>query len=83
LLAAIAAGLIAVPPDAAQAQTWPARPVRIVVAFTAGGTTDILARSVGQQLTERLKQPFVIDNKPGAGGNIGTEIVALCARRLT
>ena len=49
--------------------------MRIVVAFTAGGTTDILARSVGQQLSERLKQPFVIENKPGAGGNIGTEAV--------
>ena len=57
------------------AQAYPAKPVRIVVAFTAGGTTDILARSVGQQLTERLKQPFLIDNKPGAGGNIGTELV--------
>ena len=56
-------------------QSWPDRPVRVVVAFTAGGTTDILARSVGQQLSERLKQQFVIDNKPGAGGNLGTEIV--------
>ena len=62
-------------PLSSHAQAYPAKPVRIVVAFTAGGTTDILARSVGQQLTERLKQPFVIDNKPGAGGNIGTEIV--------
>ena len=60
---------------AALAQSWPAKPVRAVVAFTAGGTTDILARSVGQQLAEKLKQPFVIDNKPGAGGNLGTEIV--------
>jgi tripartite-type tricarboxylate transporter receptor subunit TctC len=59
----------------AHAQAYPTRPVRIVVAFTAGGTTDILARSVGQQLSERLKQPFVIENKPGAGGNIGTEAV--------
>ena len=60
---------------AANAQAWPARPVRVVVAFTAGGTTDLLARSVGQQLLEKLKQPFVIDNKPGAGGNLGTESV--------
>lgn len=59
----------------AQAQAWPARPVRVVVAFTAGGTTDILARSVGQQLADRLKQPFLVDNRPGAGGNLGTEIV--------
>jgi len=57
------------------AQTWPAKPVRVVVAFTAGGTTDVLARKIGQQLTERLKQQFVIDNKPGAGGNLGTESV--------
>jgi tripartite-type tricarboxylate transporter receptor subunit TctC len=57
------------------AQAWPAKPVRVVVAFTAGGTTDILARGVGQQLTEKLKQPFVIDNRPGAGGNLGTELV--------
>jgi tripartite-type tricarboxylate transporter receptor subunit TctC len=59
----------------AQASAWPARSVRVIVAFTAGGTTDILARAVGQQLQERLKQPFVIENKPGAGGNTGTELV--------
>ena len=53
---------------------YPARPVRVVVAFTAGGTTDLIARSVGQQLADKLKQSFVIDNKPG-GGNIGTEFV--------
>ncbi len=59
----------------AHAQAWPTKPVRVVVAFTAGGTTDILARSIGQQLSERLKQTFLIDNKPGAGGNVGTELV--------
>lgn len=57
------------------AQAWPARPVKVVVAFTAGGTTDILARNVGQQLADRLKQSFVVENKPGAGGNTGTELV--------
>ena len=69
----VAAATLAV--SGAWGQSWPDRPVRVVVAFTAGGTTDILARSVGQQLSERLKQQFVIDNKPGAGGNLGTEMV--------
>jgi hypothetical protein len=58
---------------------YPNKPVRVVVAFTAGGTTDILARAVGQKLADRFKQPFVIDNKPGGGGNIGTELVARAA----
>jgi tripartite-type tricarboxylate transporter receptor subunit TctC len=62
-------------PIAVNAQSYPSRPVHVVVAFSAGGTTDVLARSVGQQLAERLKQPFIIDNKAGAGGNIGTEFV--------
>jgi len=57
------------------AQAWPTKPVRVVVAFTAGGTTDVLARKIGQQLSERLKQQFIVDNKPGAGGNLGTESV--------
>jgi len=68
---AAAAAIVAVP---AAAQTWPGKPVRVVVGFTAGGTTDILARNVSQRLGERFKQPFVVDNKPGAGGNLGTEI---------
>jgi tripartite-type tricarboxylate transporter receptor subunit TctC len=63
----------------ALAQAWPAKSVRVVVAFTAGGTTDILTRSVNQQLTEKLKQSFVVDNKPGAGGNLGTELVVRSA----
>src|SRR5258706_1995895 len=56
-------------------QAYPARPVKIVVAFTAGGTTDIMARMLAQGLSERLKQPFVVENRPGAGGNLGTEVV--------
>ena len=75
-LAFLAAALLC---TATLSQTYPAKPVRVVVAFTAGGTTDILARNVAQQLTERLKQPFVIDNRPGAGGNLGTEVVVRSA----
>ena len=69
---AVALSLTAVFTSAALAQAWPTKPVRVVVAFTAGGTTDILARAVGQRLAEKLGQPFVIDNKPGAGGHLGT-----------
>lgn len=59
----------------ARAQTYPTRPVRIIVGFSAGGTADIIARVTGQWLSERLPQPFVIENRTGAGGNIGTEAV--------
>jgi tripartite-type tricarboxylate transporter receptor subunit TctC len=63
----------------ARAQTaidYPNKPVKVVVSFTAGGTTDIIARSVSNLLTEQFKQSFVVENKPGAGGNIGNEMVA-------
>jgi tripartite-type tricarboxylate transporter receptor subunit TctC len=71
-----AATACALLPLAGLAQSaYPARPVKVVVAFTAGGTTDILARAVTNKLTDKLGQPFVIDNKPGGGGNIGTEMV--------
>jgi tripartite-type tricarboxylate transporter receptor subunit TctC len=73
-LAAGAAALPAVSRIAA-ADTYPSRPVHIIVGFPAGGPGDTLARLIGQWLSERLHQPFVIENRPGAGGNIGAEAV--------
>ncbi|HRA21931.1 MAG TPA: tripartite tricarboxylate transporter substrate binding protein [Usitatibacteraceae bacterium] len=72
--AAVAATLLAAAPAQAQ-QDWPNRTVKIVVAFTAGGTTDILARMIGQRFADKFKQPFIVENKPGGAGNIGTEFV--------
>jgi tripartite-type tricarboxylate transporter receptor subunit TctC len=73
----LAAGAAALPAASriARAQTWPARPVRIIVGFAAGGSLDILARLMGQWLSERLGQPFLIENRTGAGSNIATEAV--------
>jgi tripartite-type tricarboxylate transporter receptor subunit TctC len=73
-LAAAAAALAAVS-GMARAQTYPARPVRIIVGFAAGGAFDITARLVGQWLSDRLGQPFIVENRPGAGTNIATEAV--------
>lgn len=73
LLLALASG------GTANAQTYPTKPIRIVVPFGAGAGVDILARGVGKTLTERLGQPVVVENRPGAGGNIGTEVVAKAA----
>jgi tripartite-type tricarboxylate transporter receptor subunit TctC len=73
----IAAGAAALPAGSriARAQAYPTRPVRIVVGFPPGGSVDITARLIGQWLSERLGQQFVIENRPGAGTNIGTEAV--------
>ena len=73
----LAAGAAALPalPCLARAQSYPARPVRILVGFAAGGSSDIVARLIGQSLSERLGQPFLIENRLGAGMNIATEAV--------
>ena len=77
LLAATAAALLPLPLFAQTA--WPAKPVRIVVPFAAGGTTDILARALAPELSRVFGQPFIIENKPGAGGNVGADNVAKSA----
>jgi tripartite-type tricarboxylate transporter receptor subunit TctC len=73
----LAAGIATLPAISriANAQGYPARPVRIIVGFTPGGGNDIVARLIGQWLSERLGQPFVVENRPGAGSNIATQAV--------
>src|SRR5207244_12279516 len=63
----------------ASAQAYPARPVRLIVGFATGGSSDIVAHLLGQWLSERLGQQFIIENRPGAGSNIGTEAVVNAA----
>ena len=76
---AAAAAALPVASRLAHAQTYPVRPVRIIAGFPAGSTTDIVARLIGHWLADRLGQPFVIENRPGAGGTIGAEAVARAA----
>jgi len=74
----LAAGAVALQavPHVASAQTYPTRPVRLIVGFPPGGSAEIIARLMGQWLSERFRQPFVIENRPGAGSNIAAEVVA-------
>jgi tripartite-type tricarboxylate transporter receptor subunit TctC len=60
----------------ARAQTYPTRPVRLIVGFPPGGVADVFARLIGQWLSERLGQPLIIENRPGAGGNLAAEAVS-------
>jgi tripartite-type tricarboxylate transporter receptor subunit TctC len=70
------AGGFAMTATGAQAQSWPTRPVRIIVPFPPGGLVDVLARAASQRLTSQLGQPVVVENRAGAGGNIGADVVA-------
>src|SRR5919106_5378281 len=80
---ATAFALFAVPilgwPNAASAEDYPPRAVRIIVPFPPGGPLDFTARALAEQLSKELKQPFIVDNRAGATGNIGTEIAARAA----
>jgi tripartite-type tricarboxylate transporter receptor subunit TctC len=76
---ALLATALAAPRLAAAQDTWPNRPVRVIVPFTPGGSTDILARALSAELQDTLGQPFVIENRGGAGGTLGSEVVARAA----
>src|SRR5689334_4452785 len=78
LLTGLLTGMLTIVPHVA-AQAWPTKPIRMVVTFAAGGGTDVVARIVAPKLSEALGQQVVVDNRPGAGGLIGTEIVAKAA----
>ena len=71
--------VLAIAASAAQAQAYPNRPVRVIDAFPAGGAGDVIARIMAPRLTEVLGQPVVVENRPGAGGNIGAEFAARAA----
>ena len=73
---AVLAAVLVAAAGCAGAQGYPSQPIKLIVPFTAGGTTDILARTIGQKLGESLRQPVIVDNRPGAGGNIGADLVA-------
>ena len=70
---------LAVVAGLAHAQAWPSKPIKWVVPFAPGGTTDILARVIGEKVTTALGQPVIVENKPGAGGGVGAEFTAKVA----
>lgn len=76
---ALGAAAIAAPWSVRGADTWPNKPIRIVVPYPPGGSSDIIARAISQPLSDALKQPVIIDNKPGANGNLGADFVAKAA----
>src|SRR5215207_6991902 len=73
---ALAAALLALASGSAAAQGYPNRPIRVLVPFAAGGAVDTLARLVGQKLSEGLGQPVIVENRPGAGGNLASDVLA-------
>jgi len=76
---ALSAAAVAAPLSVRAADAWPSRPIRIVVPYPPGGSSDIIARAISQPLSEALGQPVVVDNKPGANGNLGADLVAKSA----
>jgi tripartite-type tricarboxylate transporter receptor subunit TctC len=78
-LLAVALVIATVTPSIALAQAYPSKPIRLVVPFPAGGSLDVIARAIGQKLSEAWGQPVIVDNRPGAGGNIGADLVAKSA----
>ena len=78
-IALVAGALLLITSPIANAQNWPTKPIKLIIPFAAGGTTDILGRLLAQQLTKDLGQNVVVENKPGAGGNIAAEFVAQSA----
>ncbi len=79
LAATPAAALLAAPWTANAQGDYPAKPIRLIVPFAAGSTPDVFARIVGERAAQGLKQPVIVENRPGAGGNLGTDVVAKAA----
>jgi tripartite-type tricarboxylate transporter receptor subunit TctC len=79
LLSALLGGVLSLTAQAQSPATFPSKPIKIVVPFPAGGTSDVLARLIGQKMTEAWGQPVLIDNKPGSSGNLGADLVAKAA----